>query len=122
MGKVYSRNLAQRLISVAKFARGISSGDANADSLTICLPGFPETSQGGGASLIKKVQWGKPAGWARSFLKEREQLDAPKKDRAILREACLGKTVQGGQNESGLLVSLESRILPAKPRKRDRFI
>ena len=46
MGKVYSRNLAQRQISVAEFPQKISSGDANADSLPIDIQKFSETSQG----------------------------------------------------------------------------
>ena len=73
----------------------------------------------GGTSLIKEVQGKKPSGRALSFSKEREQLDVLKKGRTTLREAFLEKTVPGGQNESVLLVSQESRILQEKPRENE---
>ena len=116
MGKVYSRNLAQRRIFVSKFAHGISDENENAYPSQSTYRNFRKQVRGG-ASLGKEVQGKQPSDWALSFLEEREQLDVPKKGRSISRGSFLGKTVPVGQSESGPLVSQESRMIPGKPRK-----
>ena len=55
MGKVYSRNVAQKQICVSEFPQKIPNGRKDADSLPNELPEFAEISQGDGASINNEV-------------------------------------------------------------------
>ena len=121
MGNVYSRNSAQRQIPASKFAQKNPNGYKDAESVTNDLPGFSEIGQGGGTSINTEVLGEKPIDWELSCLGKREQLDVLKKDRKMLRGACVENVAQGGQNGNGLIVSQEPIAPYGKPRGEMRF-
>ena len=68
MGKVYSRNFAQRQIFVSKFAQKSFSENTNADGFPSDIPEFPGKVQGYGDTINLEVHGEKPLGWALSIL------------------------------------------------------